>query len=385
MPGPAADTHVNDRPGRRCYPGPGRTTGSPNLSLDPTHAPAAGFRRLLTRRFALTGIAVAVVIALAAVGLASIDRGAVAGALAGADPRFLAIAIGAYALGQTISGVMWARCQRAGGVAGIRLGSAMGLHWISRGACELLPASLGEGVRVGLVRRHPGGRDAGMCRITGGLAAYKALDAVVTACVVLAIAFATPLPGPAGGLRWTALGFVVGVIAIALCWRLLGIGRLGRHLPRRVRELGQTLAGGAAALRDPREAGTAALLALGAALARIVSLGALLAAFGISPAAAGLAFCVIVLAGAVPGAPGGAGARELILVPALALAHGVSSGDAIAFSLGVQAIALGTSLMIGLAALALVGPRLRAGAEVDPAEWAPLAPLPPAALQRAPS
>lgn len=326
-----------------------------------------------------------VVVALAAVGLANIDRGAVAEALTGADPRFLALAIAAYAVGQTVSGLMWARCQSAGGVRGLRLGSAMGLHWIARGACELLPASLGEGVRVGLVRRHPAGRSAGACRITGGLAAYKALDGVVTAAVVLAIAFATPLPGPAGGLRWTALGFVVCALAVALSWRLLGIGRLGRHLPHRIRDAGHKLASGAGALKDPRAAGTAALLGLGAALARIVSLGALLAAFGISPTAAGLVFCVIVLAGAIPGAPGGAGTRELVLVPALAIAHGVSSGDAIAFSLGVQAIALGTSLMIGLTALALVGARLRAGAEADPAEWEPLAPLAPVALQRAPS
>ncbi len=339
----------------------------------------------MSRRLALTGVAVLAVLALAIVGLRSIDRGAVADALAGADPRYLAIGILAYAVGQTISGLMWARCQSAGGVGGIRLGSAMGLHWISRGACELLPASLGEGVRVGLVRRHPGGRSAGMCRITGGLAAYKAIDAVVTAVVVIAIAFATPLPGPAGGLRWTALGFVGVLLAVALSWRLLGIGRLGRHLPRRVRDTAGTLAAGAGALRDPRAAGGAALLGLGAALARIVSLGALLAAFGIPFTAAGLTFCVIVLAGVVPGAPGGAGARELILVPALALAHGVASGDAIAFSLGVQAVALGTSLMIGLAALALVGPRLRAGAEADPAEWAPLAAPPPVALGRAPS
>jgi uncharacterized membrane protein YbhN (UPF0104 family) len=82
---------------------------------------------------------------------------------------------------------------------------------------------------------------------------------------------------------------------------------------------------------------------------------------------------VIVLSGIVPGAPGGAGARELVLIPALALAHGMPAADALAFSLAVQAAALGTSLAIGGAALAWLGPGLLrrapapAPAEAEPA------------------
>lgn len=361
-----------------------RTRRFSDLSPTPTHALAA-VRRRLTRKTILAGAFAMVAIALAVVGLAGIDRGAVTNALQGADPTMLALAVVAYAVGQTLSGIMWMRCQRAGGVGGIPMGATLGLHWISRAACELLPASLGEAVRVALVRRHPAGRRACAWQITGGLAGYKAIDAVVTACVVLTIAVATPLPGPAASLRWTALGFVVVVAVLAVTWRYSGIRRLGGLIPGRIAATGRRLATGAGVLSDVRAAGSASLFGLGAALARVVSLGALLAAFGISPTAAGLTFSVIVLAGIVPGAPGGAGARELILVPALALAHGVSSGDAIAFSLGVQAIALGTSLMIGLAALAIVGPRLRGGAEADPVEWAPLAAPPPVALSRAPS
>ena len=300
-------------------------------------------------------------VALAAFGLAGIDFGAVATALTGADPRFLALAIVAYALGQTLSGAMWVRCQEAGGV-GMSFGTAMGMHWIARAACELLPASLGEGVRVALVRRHPGGRSAGTWRITGGLAGYKALDALVTAVVVLTIALATPLPGPAAGIRWTAAALIGSIVVVGVCWRFAGLHRLVRFIPGRLLHPGRRLAGGAGILTDARAAGGASLLGLGAALARVASLGALLAAFGISPAAAGLAFCVIVLAGILPGAPGGAGARELILVPALAIAHGVPSGTALAFSVAIQMTALGTSLVIGLLALGLLGSRLGAAA-----------------------
>lgn len=336
-----------------------------DLRQHPTHAPAA-LRRLASRRSILTGILVLGALGLSVIGLAGIDSGAVASAMTGADPRWLALAIVMYAISGTLSGAMWVRCQEAGGVDGIPVGTGLGLHWMSRAACELLPASLGEGVRVGLVRRHPGGRTAGTWRITGSLAGYKALDGIVTAVVVLTIALATPLPGPAANLRWTAAALIGGVVVIALVWRVAGLGRLVRFVPDRILHPGRRLACGAGVLSDARAAGSASLLGLGSILTRVVSLGALLAAFGISPAAAGLTFCVIVLSGILPGAPGGAGARELVLVPALAIAHGVPSGTALAFSLAIQITALGTSLAIGLLALSLLGTRFGSAVTEQP-------------------
>ena len=67
------------------------------------------------------------------------------------------------------------------------------------------------------------------------------------------------------------------------------------------------------------------------------------------------------LAGIVPGAPGGAGAREVVLLPALAMAHGVGASQALAFSLAIQATALATSLLAGALALAWLGPALVTG------------------------
>ena len=323
-------------------------------------------RRLASRRSILTGILVLGAVGLSAIGLAGINPGAVTSAITGADPRWLALAVVMYAISGTLSGAMWVRCQEAGGVGGMSVGTGLGLHWMSRAACELLPASLGEGVRVGLVRRHPGGRTAGTWRITGSLAGYKALDGIVTAAVVLAIALATPLPGPAASLRWTAAALIGGAAVIALISRVAGLGRLVRFVPDRILHPGRRLARGAAVLTDARAAGSASLLGLGSILTRVVSLGALLAAFGISPAAAGLTFCVIVLSGILPGASGGAGARELMLVPALAIAHGVPTGTALAFSLAIQITALGTSLLIGLLALGLLGTRFGATVSEQP-------------------
>jgi uncharacterized membrane protein YbhN (UPF0104 family) len=316
-------------------------------------------------------------LALAVVGLSGLDVAAAAGALHHADPQLLAAAVILYALAQTISGAMWAVCQESGGVRGVPLGTTLGMHWISRAACELLPASLGEVVRVGLVRRHPAGHAAGAWRITGGLAGYKVIDAVVTAALVLGIAIIVPMPGPAGGLRWTAVGIALVIAAVAIAWRL-GAGRsIAAVLPSRARAAAGRLGEGAGVLTDAGGSRTAAVLGAAAAATRLVSLGALLLALGAPPEAAGLAFCVIVLAGAIPAAPGGAGARELVLVPALALGYGVPASTALAFSIAVQVAALGTSLVLGAAALAWLGPRLaRTPAACPAAAEAGGAPIP---------
>jgi glycosyltransferase AglD len=316
--------------------------------------------RFCLRRLGLIALA-ACVVALAAVGLASVDLAAALGSLAGADPQMLAAAIALYALGQTMSGGMWMVCQRAGGVRGIPMGTQLGMHWVSRAACELLPASLGEAVRVAVVRRHAGGARAGICRIAGGVAGYKAIDAVVTGAVVLALALIVPMPGPAGAVRWSAVAVVVALAGAALAWRLGATRHLLRLVPRRARLGARRIGEGAGILRDPAGARSAALLGLAALVVRVLSLAALLLALGAPAEAAALAFCVITLAGAIPGAPGGAGAREVVLIPALVLAHGISAPTALAFSVAVQAVALGTSLAIAAVALAWFGPGLVRG------------------------
>lgn len=303
---------------------------------------------------ALIALGALVVAALSLLGLRAVDFAAAVSALTHADPRLLVIGTGFYILAQTIAGVMWWGCQNTGGIR-LPPGVSLGIHWISRASCELLPASLGEGVRLALVRRHPQGAAAGAWRITGALVGTKVIETVVTALAVLAIALATPLPGPAAGIRWMALATVVAIAVICLAWRL-GLAAGGRRvLSGRLRVVSEKLGQGAASLRDPAATRTAALLVLASLAARVVSLGFLLAAFDISPLAAPLVFAAITIAGILPGAPGGAGARELVLLPALAMAYGVPLAEALAFSVAIQATALAASLGAGLAALSWLG------------------------------
>ena len=68
------------------------------------------------RRLA-AAVAVLALAALAVAGAMTMDLGAAATALEGADPELLAAAVALYVVGQTISGGMWAVCQAAGGAA----------------------------------------------------------------------------------------------------------------------------------------------------------------------------------------------------------------------------------------------------------------------------
>lgn len=347
------------------------------LLIAPTSLSAVAARRRRGPRSVVAALLGLILAAVALMGLTQVDTGSAIAALSGADPQMLMIAIALYAIAQTISGVMWAVCHEAGGVRGIPLPTTLGLHWISRAACELLPASLGEAVRVGLVRRHPVGAEAGGWRITGSIAGYKAIDAVLASAAVLTIAVASPLPGPAGHLRWTAVGAMVAIAGAALAWRLGAAARIVRLLPARVRGAAGRLSEGAGVLRDTGAARSAAILGAIALILRILSLAALLAAVGAPPQAAALAFAVTVLAGIIPAAPGGAGTRELLLIPALVLAFGVPTSTALAFSVAIQAIALACSLAMGALALAWLGPRLvfRRGTVVTGQVLAPELPL----------
>lgn len=304
-----------------------------------------------------------------ALGASGLDLGGAGGALTRADPLLIAVAVALYALGQTVSGAMWAACHDAGGVRGMSLPTTLGVHWVARGACELMPASLGEAVRVGAVRRHSAGRTAGTPRVVGALAGYKALDALVTGAVVLAIALAMPMPGPATHLRTLAAGALALALAGALVWRLGARRRSGAAVPGRIARALRSVRSGAAVLGGGAHTRRAALLAAGALALRMLSLGTLLAAFGAPVAATGLVFCAVVLSGAIPGAPGGAGAREAVLIPALVAAYAVPAADALALSIAIQAVALVTSLAMAalcLGALALAR-RIAPAAAAEPA------------------
>lgn len=325
---------------------------APRYPTATVRALAARIRSPRARRPLIAAIA-ATVLALATWGaLHSVDPGHVRQSFADVSWPWIVAAAAAYAATQIVSALVWSVGLSAGGLGEIGRGHVLRAHLLGRGACELLPAHLGETVRFAAIRRHPAACGGGM-RIAGSMGAFKVVDGVVTFAVVAAAAVVAPLPDGASGVRWLAGGMLVGLILAAIALWKLGPTRLARLVPVRARGVVEALGRGAALLASGRAMAAAAGLQLVAIGFRVLSLAALLAAFGLPPGAAPLVFGLMILTGYLAISPGGAGVREAALVPVLVATYGLGAAPALAFSLGVQAIALAVSLLGALVALLL--------------------------------
>jgi uncharacterized membrane protein YbhN (UPF0104 family) len=319
-----------------------------------------GPARTQRHRLILAACVVAV-LGLAAVGASrAIRPEAFRDAFADVQWTWVVLSALAYAACQFTSALVWHTGLRAAGLREIGRAHAIGAHWIARGATEFVPAPVGEAARVAALRRHEVAREAGAARIVGSIGAYRLVDGAVSFSVVALLVVVMPPPGDAAFVRWVALA-VVGALALAAlsAWRV-GPERGMRLIPRRMRPTAAHLADGARLLASRRHIGAAVCLQLVTVAGRIVSLAALLVAFGIPAEAAPLVYCLTTLTGLIAISPGGIGVREAAVVPVVALAHGLTVEPVLAFSLAVQATALVVSVLGASAALAAAPPRLRA-------------------------
>ena len=323
-------------------------------ALPPIASVTAALRRPRARR-SLLAAGVAILLALAAwAALHAIRPGALADAFASVNWLWLVAAAVAYALGQIASGLVWGVGLRAGGMRGIQRRHVLSAHWLGHGACELLPAQLGHVVRYAAIRRHPAAAAGGGLRIAGSVGAWKVVDGLVTFVVVAIATIVMPLPGGFGGLRWLAAATLGGLLLALFVVSRIGPARAARMVPGRLAGVARGLGEGAAVLAHRRDAAAAVGLQLLAICGRVVSLAALLHAFGMPPEAALLAFALMVLSGVIAISPGGVGVRDAALVPALVATYGLGTEPALAFSLGIQATALAVSLLGAAVALVLI-------------------------------
>jgi uncharacterized membrane protein YbhN (UPF0104 family) len=214
-----------------------------------------------------------------------------------------------------------------------------------------LPGRFDDAVRVAVVRKYPGCRDARVGTLCLSLFMLGLVDTV--ALMPFAASAAATSDGPA--VRW-ALGVVAfaGLGAAVLMTslpRLTASGRLVRY--RFVRWVSQRLTA-------PRDAWAATALVLTSWLVRGLALLALLGALGIGvsfPIA--LAFlCGAAASGALPIAPAGA-ATQAGAGAAILIASGVATTQAIAFAVAAQALLIiaGAAVLV-FAALWTGGSRL---------------------------
>jgi uncharacterized membrane protein YbhN (UPF0104 family) len=286
-------------------------------------------------------------------GFTSVSVTEVAGVLASGQMEWLLLSAVLYGAAHVISALVWREGLSAAGLRSLPLGQVMRAHWICRGASEFLPAQLGEIARVAALKNRPeiSGR---VLRVVGSIGAFKVVDgglSLIVAVVIVGVLAAPLLPG------LTTIAIVVATIIVAL----LGVVVLWRSrdsvFPLRIRAAFEELAVGVGLLRGDHPVAPAFALQSTAIVLRMLSLAALLPAYGAPVSAAPMMFALLILTGLLPISPGGAGVREAAVVPVLIVSYGVGLETALAVSLATQAVGLAVSLLGAGIALA-VGTRV---------------------------
>ena len=285
-------------------------------------------------------------------GVRGLDLGALAAALAQVDGGWLAAAAALQGLSLLFGGLAW-RVGLTAGVARLPVRHVVAAHWIGQAANTLLPARLGEVARVMAVRRHVG-EGAPAARIAGSLAAQRLLGGVSSFVVVVTVILVMPLPGLLGTFRPWAGGALGLAILMALVLPRLGLGRCALGMvPERLRGVVANVVDGGRVLRSGRARTVSLVIHMGELGAQLGSIIALLRAFHmqVPMSAALLVFCLLAMASVLPSLPGGLGFNQAAVVAPLGSLYGVGAPVALAFSLGIQATAVGVALLGGLVAV----------------------------------
>src|SRR4051812_36638773 len=203
------------------------------------------------RRPVIATVALAVLAVTAWGVMNAADPGRLRDSFTGVSWPWIVAACAAYAGTQLTSALVWKVGLDAGGLGAIDRGHVIRAHLLGRGACELLPAHLGEAVRYAAVRRHPAA-DGGGVRIAGSMGAFKLIDGVVTFAVVAAATTVAPLPHGFTPIRWAA-GLMLGglLVAVVILWRVGGARPFLLVAPRGPRLLGDLRPRGRAVALPP--------------------------------------------------------------------------------------------------------------------------------------
>jgi uncharacterized membrane protein YbhN (UPF0104 family) len=237
-----------------------------------------------------------------------------------------------------------------GGLGDVPLRHALAATWIGKAANQVLPAKLGEVIRVMTIRRHVPAGQGQISKIVGSLVAQRVVASVATAIIVASAVMFLPMPAEVPGGRWAPPLAITGAVAILFGVRRL---RMGSLIPQRLRTLVGAFTEGAGILRQSRVALHALLLQTVGLLAQVVTVALLLRAFGVAaPAEASLlVLALMAIAGVVSAAPGGLGVTQFAIVAPLGTLYGVGADIAFAFSLGLQGTLAAVAIAGGLPAM----------------------------------
>jgi phosphatidylinositol alpha-mannosyltransferase len=245
----------------------------------------------------------------------------------------------------------WRRAKRRDAMQGTFIGVLMS---------ATLPARLGEPSRALIVARRLGRARETLPVVLGTMVTQTLLNLLALGILGgVTLSRVSVLNGHDRALLMVALAPLAGVLALALAPLLIGPGAVSRS--RRLQAGVSALRRGLLRLREglhvfrlPRRAVVATLAQLGAWALQWVSCWLLLMALGLGSAGAGAAAAVLFavnVTAVVPATPANVGVFQAACVVVLAGAYHVSTPEAIAYGIVLQAVEILTALIMGLPAL----------------------------------
>jgi len=225
-----------------------------------------------------------------------------------------------------------------------------------------LPARLGEPARALTLARRSGRMRETFPVLLGTLVSQTMLNLVALVMLGAIIVSTTPLfhSGTKKLFVFSLVPLLVLIVVLVapLLMRRNGNGRMARMGANIHKALVQVRAG-LAVFRDPRYGPTAAAAQLGAWAIQLAACWALLYALGLDGkagigAAAAVLFAVNVTA-VVPATPSNIGVFQLAVISVLHTGFGISTADALAYGVILQAVEIATAVALGLPALVREG------------------------------
>jgi phosphatidylinositol alpha-mannosyltransferase len=246
----------------------------------------------------------------------------------------------------------WRRARRRDAMQGTFIGVLMS---------STLPARMGEPSRALIVARRLGRARETLPVVLGTMVSQTLLNVLallILGCVTLSTV--SVLDGHDRALLLIALAPLLALVAVLLAPVLIPPAAVSRSrrlqtLLAGVRSVLLRLRDGLRVFRRPRQAAIATVAQLGAWTLQWASCWLLLMALGLNvhdgaAAAAGVLFAVNVTA-LIPATPANVGVFQAACVAILAGAYHVSTPDAIAYGIVLQAVEVSTALLMGIPAL----------------------------------
>ena len=332
----------------------------PSLQTPRPQQPASGgARRLRTLRRAAFALSSLVGVGFAGLALQRVGVTRVAASLLASKPGLVAAAVAlmcAAMFARALSwhailaaAPTWRRAKRRDAMQGTFIGVLMS---------ATLPARLGEPSRALITARRLGRARETLPIVLGTMVSQTLLNVLaLSALGVVTLSRVSVLEGHDRYLMLLALTPVVALLVVLAAPVLAPPAAVPRfrRLLAALSSLRGALLRGFSVFRDPRAASRATLAQLGAWALQWLSCWLLLMALGIdNRAGAGAAAAVLFavnITSLIPATPANVGVFQAACVAVLAGAYHVSTPEAIAFGIVLQAVELGTALLMGVPAL----------------------------------